>query len=174
MLTLLTGGARSGKSRAAVELAGRDAAAGVVVVATATAGDDDMAARIRAHQAERPWDWATVEEPTDLGAALTAVPESATVVVDCLTLWVMNVLDRTDDEVVATARADATAACHRTGATIVVTNEVGDGIVPADPATRRYRDLLGRVNATWSETADRALLVVAGRCLDLARLTDVP
>lgn len=173
MLTLLTGGARSGKSRAAVELAGRHVADGVVVVATATPGDADMAARIATHQAERPWDWATVEEPRDLGGALADVPDRATVVVDCLTLWTMNVFDRPDDEVVATARADAAAAAARTGTTIVVTNEVGDGIVPADPATRRYRDLLGRVNATWSDTADRALLVVAGRCLDLARLADV-
>ncbi|MBY5163746.1 bifunctional adenosylcobinamide kinase/adenosylcobinamide-phosphate guanylyltransferase [Salsipaludibacter albus] len=167
MLTLITGGARSGKSSAALRLAEQDAGAGVVFVATATPDDVDMAARIAAHQAERPWDWATVEEPVDLAAALRRAGPDATVVVDCLTLWTMNMFDRPDDEVLTTATRHADLAAGRPGATIVVTNEVGDGIVPADADTRRYRDLLGRVNATWSRAADRAWLVVAGRRLEL-------
>ncbi len=173
MLTLVTGGARSGKSATAEALAQRRAEHGVVVVATATAGDADMAARISRHQAERPWDWATIEEPRDLVAALHAVPDTATVVVDCLTLWLSNCLGQSDEEVLAAARTGAHVAAARPGEVIVVTNEVGDGIVPADPATRRYRDLLGRVNAVWSLAADRALLVVAGRVLDLRSVADL-
>lgn len=167
MLTLITGGARSGKSAAALRLATDDAEGGVVFVATATPDDTDMAERIATHQAERPWDWATIEEPRDLSAALDRIDPAATVVVDCLTLWTMNMFHRSDADVLAAAEHHATTAATRPGTTIVVTNEVGDGIVPADAATRRYRDLLGRVNGTWSRAADRAWLVVAGRRLEL-------
>lgn len=167
-LTVLTGGMRSGKSRLAVRLA---AASGddVVVLATAEPRDDDMAARIRRHRAERPDDWATVEEPVDLAEALAATPADATVVVDCLTLWVSNLIDRgrEDAEVLDHASRAARLAAGRHGATIVVTNEVGGGVIPANPLARRYADLLGRVNAVWAEHADRAYLVVAGRVLPL-------
>lgn len=167
-LTVLTGGMRSGKSRLAVRLA---AASGddVVVVATAQPRDDDMAARIRSHRAERPDAWGTVEESTDLADALAAMPPGATVVVDCLTLWVSNLIEagRGDDEILDHAGAAARHAVAREGTTIVVTNEVGGGVIPEHPLARRYADLLGRVNAVWSEHARRAYLVVAGRVLPL-------
>lgn len=170
MLTLITGGARSGKSAAALRLAAEDTAPGVAFIATATPDDVDMADRIATHQAERPRDWVTIEEPRDLSAALERVDPTVTVVIDCLTLWTMNVFDQPDHDVLAAARRHATSAAARPGTTIVVTNEVGDGIVPAAPETRRYRDLLGRVNATWSRAADRAWLVVAGRRLELTAI----
>lgn len=172
MLRLLTGGARSGKSSLAVRMAAARPD-GVVYVATATAGDDEMAARIARHRAERPGGWETIEEPVDLRRPLAAAPSTATVIVDCLSLWLMNVLDHDDGQIEDDATVQAAAAAARGGLTIAVTNEVGSGIVPADPYTRRYRDLLGRVNALWSHAADEAYLVVAGRVVVLHAPGDV-
>lgn len=167
-LTVLTGGVRSGKSRLATRLA---AASGdrVVVIATAQPRDDDMAARIRRHREERPAAWSTVEEPIDLVDALAATPPGATAVVDCLTLWVANLVEHglVDAEILARANAAARVAADRPDPTIAVTNEVGGGVVPANALARRYADLLGRVNATWADAAHRAYLVVAGRVLAL-------
>jgi adenosyl cobinamide kinase/adenosyl cobinamide phosphate guanylyltransferase len=156
-LTLLIGGARSGKSSLALRLAEGE----VVFIATAEAGDAEMAERIDAHRAERPASWQTVEAPIDLAGALRDAPPDACVIVDCLTLWVANTMDE------ERAREAAALAASRPGRTIVVTNEVGLGIVPANDLARAYRDLLGRVNAIWAEAADRVLLVVAGRTLEL-------
>jgi adenosyl cobinamide kinase/adenosyl cobinamide phosphate guanylyltransferase len=156
-LTLLIGGARSGKSSLALRLAEGE----VVFIATAEAGDAEMAERIDAHRAERPSSWQTVEAPIDLAGALRDAPPDACVIVDCLTLWVANTMDE------ESAREAAALAALRPGRTIAVTNEVGLGIVPANDLARAYRDLLGRVNAIWAEAADRVLLVVAGRTLEL-------
>lgn len=172
MLTVLVGGARSGKSALAVDLADRSGRP-VVFVATATPGDEEMADRIARHRAERPEDWTTVEEPLDLVAAFDRTGDDACVVVDCLSLWTMNAIDRSDDEVLALVGEQVARAHRRVGPTIVVGNEVGSGIVPGDPATRRYRDLLGRVNAAWARAADRAFLVVAGRVVPLAEASTV-
>jgi adenosylcobinamide kinase / adenosylcobinamide-phosphate guanylyltransferase len=165
----LLGGARSGKSSRAVELA-RAWAAPVAVIATAEARDDDMAERIRMHRAERPETWRTVEEPLDLEGALAGVPDTDGVVVDCLTLWVANMLDRgqTETQVEEASRAAAARASARQGPTVVISNEVGLGVVPATELGRRYRDLLGRVNTEWASAADSAALVVAGRMLPLS------
>ena len=167
-LTVLLGGARSGKSRLAVELA-TAAGARVTFVATAEARDAEMAERIRAHRAERPEGWVTVEEPYALADALVGVDPQHAVIVDCLSLWVANALGRDDDpETVleATARAAAIAA-SRLPLTVAVSNEVGLGVVPATPLGRAYRDLLGSVNRVWVETSADAALVVAGRALPL-------
>lgn len=172
MLTVLVGGARSGKSALAVDLADRSGRP-VVFVATATPGDEEMADRIARHRAERPADWTTVEEPLDLVAAFDRAGDDACVVVDCLSLWTMNAIDRSDDEVLALVGEQVARAHRRVGPTIVVGNEVGSGIVPGDPATRRYRDLLGRVNAAWARAADQAVLVVAGRVVPLADASTV-
>jgi adenosyl cobinamide kinase/adenosyl cobinamide phosphate guanylyltransferase len=168
-LTLLLGGARSGKSALAQRFAGRWGGP-VTVVATGQARDAEMAARIARHQAARPPGWATVEEPLELEAVLAAAGGDACVVVDCLTLWVSNLLEQglDDAEVEARARAAAAAAAARAAPTVAVSNEVGAGIVPAEPLARRYRDLLGQVNAAWAAAADQALLLVAGRALSLA------
>jgi adenosylcobinamide kinase/adenosylcobinamide-phosphate guanylyltransferase len=167
-LTFLLGGARSGKSALAVELA---CAAGgaVTVIATAEAGDEEMAQRIRVHREERPEEWHTVEEPIALEAALAEAAVGSVVVVDCLSLWVANVLEQgaTDPEVEARSRTAAAVAQAREPATIVVSNEVGLGVVPPSELGRRYRDVLGRVNAQWAAAADEAAFVVAGRLLRL-------
>ena len=167
-LTVLLGGARSGKSALAQRLAGRWDGP-VTVVATGQARDAEMAERIARHRAARPAGWDTVEEPLELAAALGARGRDTFVVVDCLTLWVSNLLGQglTDAEVGARAGAAAATAAGRTAPTVAVSNEVGSGIVPAEPLARRYRDLLGQVNGVWAAAADRALLLVAGRALPL-------
>ena len=141
----------------------------MVFVATAEARDEEMAARIARHRAGRPDAWTTLEEPLHIAAALAGAPENALVVLDCLTLWTANALEAGwADEVVAEAAAKAaTRAAARRAPTIVVSNEVGMGLVPETPLGRRYRDVLGGVNATFAATAQRACLVVAGRTLEL-------
>ena len=172
MLTVLIGGARSGKSALAVDLAARSGRS-VVFVATATRSDDEMADRIDRHRAERPADWRTIEAPVDLVRALDVADDAACVVVDCLSLWTMNVFAEDDVTVLGRVADQVARARARSGPTVVVGNEVGTGIVPGDPSSRRYRDLLGRVNAAWSRAADRAFLVVAGRVLALDDPTDL-
>jgi adenosyl cobinamide kinase/adenosyl cobinamide phosphate guanylyltransferase len=166
-LVVLLGGARSGKSQLAQRLAGESA----TLIATAAALDDEMAERIRRHRAERPAGWTTVEETLDLGGALSAVEPDRPVVVDCLSLWAANLLEAgwEDGAVEQEAATVAAAAAARPGMTIAVSNEVGLGVVPVSALGRRYRDVLGRVNASWADAADRALLVVAGRTLELDR-----
>lgn len=167
-ITLLTGGARSGKSSLAVEL-GRAFGGAVTVVVTARAGDDEMAERIERHRAERPREWATIEEPEALLAALRDAREGALVIVDCLTLWTSNLVEAglTDTEIESHASDAAHAASRRTAPVIAVTNEVGSGIVPANELARRFRDVHGRVNALWARSAASAYLVVAGRVVPL-------
>jgi adenosylcobinamide kinase / adenosylcobinamide-phosphate guanylyltransferase len=160
-LTFLLGGARSGKSSLAVRLAAATGAP-VVFVATGEARDAEMAERIDRHRAERPAGWRTVEEPLELHAAVESAPPDACVVVDCLSLWVANLLEQRRDPGLHVPRRD--------GHTIAVSNEVGLGIVPATPLGRSYRDVLGRVNAAWAAAADESYLVVAGKAL---RLGDV-
>jgi adenosylcobinamide kinase/adenosylcobinamide-phosphate guanylyltransferase len=180
-LVLILGGARSGKStyaeRVAADLA-RVAGAEdrVLYVATAQALDDEMARRIARHRAARPRAWRTLEEPLDLGAAIAAAREDAAVVlVDCVTIWLSNLLlgvehdvDAAPDAEEAAARAGAAVdallrAYHAgTASTLLVSNEVGMGLVPPYPLGRIYRDLLGQVNAKLAAEADRVVLMVAG------------
>jgi adenosyl cobinamide kinase/adenosyl cobinamide phosphate guanylyltransferase len=165
-LTLLLGGARSGKSSLAVEL-GRRHPGGVTFLATSPVIDGDLAARVARHRAERPA-WPTIEEPLDVAAALATAGDDL-VVLDCLTLWVSNQLHRgdTDAEVEARSAATACAAARRSGPTVAITNEVGLGVHPETELGRRYRDLLGRVNQQWAAAADVALFLVAGRAIPL-------
>jgi adenosylcobinamide kinase / adenosylcobinamide-phosphate guanylyltransferase len=167
-LTVILGGARAGKSSLAERLAAAQPAP-VTVIATAQASDDDMRARIARHQADRPVAWQTVEEPIDLASALGTIPSDACVVVDCLTLWTSNLMAAGREIVDVESEADrvATLAAQRSGPTLVVSNEVGMGVHPETMLGMTYRDLLGRVNATWVRAADRAVVVIAGRALDL-------
>jgi adenosylcobinamide kinase/adenosylcobinamide-phosphate guanylyltransferase len=160
---LLLGGARSGKSALAVEIARRWGGP-VTFVATAGAGDEEMAVRIARHRAERPPAWRTVEEPLDLLGAVRDAPAGDLLVVDCLTLWVSNLLMRGAG---APAAEVAGALAGRGAPAVVVSNEVGMGIVPDHPLGRVFRDALGAVNVTFAERADRAALLVAGRLLEL-------
>jgi adenosyl cobinamide kinase/adenosyl cobinamide phosphate guanylyltransferase len=166
-LTLLLGGARSGKSTLAVEL-GRRHPGGVTFIATSTSVDDDLLARIARHRAKRP-PWPTIEGPLDLLGALTAAGDDMAIV-DCLTLWVNNLMQRgdTDEEVEALAGEVVCLAAARRAPTVVVSNEVGLGVHPTTELGRRYRDLLGKVNQRWAAAADRALLLVAGRAIPLS------
>ena len=167
-LVLLLGGARSGKSQLAVRLASERGGA-VVFLATGEAGDAEMAERIARHRAERPREWQTVEEPLRVGEALAAAPADATVVLDCLSLWVANLLGtRSAAEIEQEAHEAAAVAAARP--TIAVSNEVGLGVVPATASGRAYRDVLGRVNAVWADAAAEAYFVVAGRVLPLRQL----
>ena len=168
-LLVLLGGARSGKSRLAVELA-LEAVAPVTFLATGEARDPEMEARIEAHRAERPADWAVVEEPYALTEAIAAAPSGQTLLVDCLSLWVANALEAGDPPAAIEAEAAAAAneAAARTALTIVVSNEVGLGIVPVSELGRVYRDVLGIVNRIFVDASDEAALVVAGRRLDLS------
>jgi adenosylcobinamide kinase / adenosylcobinamide-phosphate guanylyltransferase len=167
-LVLLLGGARSGKSALAVER-GRAWGGAVTLIATGEAGDEEMAERIRRHRAERPAEWSTIEEPLDLAGALARVEDGSAALIDCLSLWVANLLGRGDgdDAVEEQAAAVAAQAAARDALTVAVSNEVGLGVVPDTALGRRYRDVLGRVNATWAAAADEALFVVAGRPLRL-------
>jgi len=168
-LTFLLGGARSGKSTLAVELA-RTWAGPVTFIATGEPRDDEMAERIRAHQSERPAEWRTVEAPLDLRKALDLVADEAAVVLDCLSLWVANLLERGDaaEEIELESRAVSALAAARRSLTVAVSNEVGLGVVPNTELGRRYRDVLGRVNAAWAADAEHAAFVVAGRSLRLS------
>lgn len=167
-LIVLLGGARSGKSRLALRLAAGSGGP-VAFIATAEARDEEMAGRIARHRAERPPGWTTIEEPLALDAALAGAPDDACVVVDCLALWLSNLLDQGygPEECERAATAATATAAARTATSIVVSNEVGLGIVPATPLGRDYRDVLGRVNQAWVAAADAAALVVAGRALRL-------
>ncbi len=168
-LVVLLGGARSGKSALALRLAARHEP--VVFLATGEGRDEEMAARIGRHRAERPPGWETVEEPLRLREAVGRVPPASCLVVDCLSLWVANLLEHEPPEAIeAEAVATATAAAARSGTTIAVSNEVGLGLVPGTALGRSYRDVLGRVNAAWVERAERSYLVVAGRALPLGEL----
>jgi adenosyl cobinamide kinase/adenosyl cobinamide phosphate guanylyltransferase len=169
MLTVLLGGARSGKSALAVEIANR-AGNEVTYVATSPtiAGDHDLAERIAHHRAERPTTWITIEEELDIAAALARVA-TPVVIVDCLTVWTGNMFHHGRDESAILDASDAAIAAvtDRDLVAVVISNEVGLGIVPDNELARDYRDALGRVNQRWVAAADHALLMVAGRALPL-------
>jgi adenosyl cobinamide kinase/adenosyl cobinamide phosphate guanylyltransferase len=168
-LTLLLGGARSGKSALAVDLARRSGRA-VAVIATAEGRDEEMVERIARHRAARPPDWETIEEPVAVEEALGAAPRDSTVILDCLTLWVSNLIEAgwPDEAVVRSSHGAAGVAARRDAPVIAVTNEVGSGIVPVNELARRFRDLLGEVNRGWADASERAVLIVAGRAVPLS------
>ena len=187
-VTLILGGARGGKSWWAEKLAAKSGRP-VVFVATATAGDAEMAGRIEAHQATRPASWRTVEAPDGLATAMSSSARAGEVVlVDCLTFWVTNVmlgrvahiadLDSVPATVWAAIETDLVAAAEDLIATarsrdielILVSNEVGLGIVPPYPLGRAFRDALGRVNQAVARRSDSVVLMVAGLPIELTRL----
>jgi adenosyl cobinamide kinase/adenosyl cobinamide phosphate guanylyltransferase len=163
VITLVLGGARSGKSAVAERLVGAHLAP-ITYLATAVVdpADADFAARVAAHRARRPADWATVESGPDLHVALAGTTGS--VLVDALGTWVAATPDFAVDVVALCAALQA-----RVGDTVVVSDEVGLGVHPGTDLGRRFRDVLGGVNQAVAEVADRVLLVVAGRVLPLER-----
>jgi adenosylcobinamide kinase/adenosylcobinamide-phosphate guanylyltransferase len=172
-LTVILGGARSGKSAFAVE-SGNLHDGNVVYIATASELDDDMADRIARHRAERPSSWTTVEEQIDIVGAFEATGD-ALVIIDCLTLWTSNLMrqDRTDDEIHAIASQTASKASERGAPTIAISNEVGMGVHPDTTLGRRYRDVLGRVNQLWVAASSKSLLLLAGRAIELGDPADI-
>jgi adenosylcobinamide kinase/adenosylcobinamide-phosphate guanylyltransferase len=168
-LTLITGGARSGKSRHALSL--MDHQQPVTYIATAEALDEDMRGRIALHRAERPAAWRTVEAPVALADAVRLAPADEGVIVDCLTLWVSNLLLRAPEPAVTAPEPwypaqeveDLLGALSsRRGPVVVVTNEVGLGVVPATTLGRAYRDALGRVNQRVADAAGVVLFMISG------------
>lgn len=192
-LIVILGGARSGKSAFAERLA-TSSRRSVAFIATATASDDEMRERIARHRASRPKNWHTIEEPLDLIRAVRRAGELADVLLlDCVTLWLGNMLlqasgqrekddegkeefhttgrpfdERAVEEIRALLSVVNSLAPNKT--LIIVTNEVGLGIVPAYPLGRLYRDTLGLVNQELAQAADRVYLMVAGMAVDIKRL----
>jgi adenosylcobinamide kinase/adenosylcobinamide-phosphate guanylyltransferase len=159
-LTLVLGGARSGKSRYAEWLIATYPQPWIYI-ATAEAKDAEMAERIAAHRARRDAGWQTVEAPHDLADALEAAPAGAAVLVDCLTLWLSNLMEPGFDVEAQTARLQE-ALAGRAGPTVLVSNEVGLGIVPDNALARRFRDLQGTLNQRLAAQAVRVIMMVAG------------
>jgi adenosylcobinamide kinase/adenosylcobinamide-phosphate guanylyltransferase len=163
---LVLGGVRSGKSRLALRLAAAmPTGSRGAFLATAQALDGDMEARIARHRAERPSGWATLEEPFDVVAACESLAGRVDVVVlDCVTLWVANLLLRGDEEKGILAAADALAdfLAERRFSLIIVSNEVGAGVHPPTEVGLQFRDALGSVNQRIAAAADRVSLMVAG------------
>lgn len=170
-LTLILGGARSGKSAFAEQIA-HQRGLPVLYIATAAALDDEMRERIAHHRAARPAEWRTLEVQTRLGAALQGLqPPAGTVILDCVTLWVSNILLSRPEGTPAKALLSAVeeeiesflSAQRRLGGQwLLVSNEVGMGIVPAYPLGRLYRDALGWANQRLAQEAARVVWMVAG------------
>jgi len=180
MISLLIGGVRAGKSSRALAIAeARPDDRPLLFVATAQAFDDEMRARIDAHQRERSSRWHTVESPIDVAVHLGAfisTHDVGAVVIDCITLWVSNILltlpeDADAESVISDRTRSLIECCRRISSSgtdvIIVTNEVGLGVVPPTPLGRRYRDALGRANQLFAAAADEATLLVAGLSLPL-------
>ncbi len=165
-MIFITGGARSGKSALAERLAQQQAddfGCGVTFIATAEAGDGEMRERIEEHRRRRPPAWETVEAPLNLPqAAATALDRGQVVLVDCLTLYLANLMQAGDGRVEAGLERLAAVAAAGDGRLIVVSNEVGMGIVPDNGAARRFRDLAGRANQRLAALADEVYMCVAG------------
>ncbi len=164
MIHLLLGGARSGKSRRALELARRSGARRVVFLATAERMDAEMRRRIAAHRRERPAAWTTIETSRRVPESLERLPLRTTVVLDCLTLWVARLVsDRAPDAMIlGTVDRFLRAVRARRLRLYAVSNEVGSGVVPPSRLGRRFQDALGAVNARVAAAADRVELMVAG------------
>lgn len=159
-LTLVLGGARSGKSRYAEWLI-ETFPPPWVYVATAEARDTEMAERIADHKRRRDGRWQTVEAPHALAEAVAAVPPGGSLLIDCLTLWLANLMESGPD-IEARTRALKDVLAQRSGPTVVVSNEVGLGIVPDNALARRFRDLQGRLNQDLAAAAIRVVMMVAG------------
>jgi len=159
-LTFVLGGAASGKSLYAASLV-TDTGAPRVYIATGEAWDDEMRAKIAAHVDQRGPGWRTLEAPLDVAPALASVAEDEVALLDCATMWMSNHLLAENDLDAETARLlDALAACK--GKVVVVSNEVGMGIVPENALARRFRDVQGRLNKRLAAAADTVLFVAAG------------
>ncbi len=162
MKEFILGGARSGKSAFAQRRA-LDSGLNVIYLATAQAGDAEMVERIARHRAERPADWGLVEEPLALADALKAhaTPDRC-LLVDCLTLWLSNLLVAGDERLATETQNLLDILPALPGQVLLVSNEVGQGIVPTNPLARRFRDEAGRLHQAVASCCDRVTFVIAG------------
>ena len=170
-LILILGGVRSGKSRFAQQLAGK-AKGRVLFLATAQATDDEMAERIARHKTSRPSTWHTVEEPLQIASALKShAASSDTVILDCLTVWLGNMMSRdaSASEEEALEEVERLLEVYKAGSAslILVSGEVGMGLVPPYPLGRAFRDIQGRINQKLAQEADRVFFMIAGIPLEL-------
>jgi adenosylcobinamide kinase/adenosylcobinamide-phosphate guanylyltransferase len=168
-VVLISGGARSGKSAFALELASEKSSLEKLFIATAVVFDNEMNLRVEKHRQERGNEWKTIESPYELPQTVETLPSHTVTVVDCLSVWLGNVWYRYGDD-------DQTLSLHidnlhksiqnwkskNCGEIILVTNEVGWGIIPSDAATRRYRDWAGKLNQYIGKTASEVYLCVCG------------
>lgn len=165
MSILVTGGARSGKSRYA-EQRTRELGSAPVYIATAEAFDAEMADRIAQHQQRRGPEWQTINAPLDLSQALKEADGRGPCLVDCLTIWLNNLMFHERD--IAAATQKLISVIHkRVDPVILVTNEVGSGIVPENALARRFRDEAGRMNQTMAEAVDEVYVSISGMPLKL-------
>lgn len=168
-IVLVTGGSRSGKSAYAAKL-GESISDDRVYIATCPPIDEEIQQRIARHKRERVGKgWKTIEEERDVAGAIRSLKNAKVVVVDCLTLWINNILFGLDagllpseDDIERDCETLISACDGFAGCVVFVTNEVGMGLVPADPASRRYRDLVGRCNQTIARSADQVIFMVSG------------
>lgn len=176
-IVLVTGGSRSGKSRYAAKT-GEALDGPRAFVATCPLIDEEMNERIRKHREERKrFDWQTIEEPVELAAALRKTLGFNVRIVDCLTLWVNNLMYRAEqsltrideDEISRKCEELLTISADLNGTIIFVTNEVGMGVIPDNPASRLFRDLVGRCNQTMAHGADEVTLLACGQPIDLKK-----
>jgi len=162
---LVLGGAKSGKSRYALDICNRSGK-NRIFLATARAKDQEMKERILRHQAEREPEWLTREEPLKIAAAIREADREDTIIlVDCLTLWLSNLFMKYKDDQREIDRAVETLVTQLAdihGSVVLVSNEVGAGIVPDNPLSRRYRDCAGLLNQQVAATADKVVAVIAG------------
>jgi adenosylcobinamide kinase / adenosylcobinamide-phosphate guanylyltransferase len=160
---LILGGVRSGKSRYAEDIA-RASGTAVSVIVTAASGDEEMAARIAVHRARRPAGWRVIEAPVELAKAIEGSSTRGTVVVvDCLTLWLSNLMALEDAQALGRERAALKEALARAeGAVLLVSNEVGSGVVPVNELARRFIDEAGVLHQELGQLCDRVVWMVAG------------
>jgi len=167
MKSLILGGVKSGKSRYAENLA-TSISESVTVIATATVMDEEMAIRIARHQEDRPASWRTIEEPLHLGEALRSITDAEVVVIDCLTLWLTNLLMHSDSNKLNEEIDDFEQAIRAFNLPLVlVSNETNMGIVPLGDLTRRYCDQVGLLHQRLAKMCDKVQLIVAGLPLTL-------
>ncbi len=170
MITLVIGGCRSGKSRFALTAANAVSGRRKIFLATSVPRDQEMTDRVQAHQAERGNNWITVEEPENIHACISAHADTADVIlVDCLTLWLSNMMaaHMADKEIETRLEKTAQACFDASCPVFLVSNEVGSGIVPENPLARKFRDLAGHMNQFMADAADRVVLAVAGQALQI-------
>jgi adenosylcobinamide kinase/adenosylcobinamide-phosphate guanylyltransferase len=166
---LISGGARSGKSAFALELASQKSSLDKLFIATAVVFDDEMSLRVEKHKQERGAQWKTIESPYELSQTVMNIPSQTVAVVDCLSVWLGNVWYKygNDDgtlslHIDSLQRSIQSWKSEKCGEIILVTNEVGWGIIPSDAATRRYRDWAGRLNQHIGKIASEVYLCVCG------------